>query len=302
MPRRVFIAGDRGQMALALARTYSARGAVVRSAGRAALDIGDDARVRSALIDFRPDLVVNAAAYTAVDKAEDAAGEAFRVNRDGAHHIAAAAQEVGAPLIHISTDYVFDGVKPTPYAETDSTNPLGIYGQSKLAGEIAVMAECMNYAIVRTSWIFSADGHNFVKTILRLAGERDAIDVVDDQWGAPTFAADLAGAIAAIGESLLCATAQPAPRGIYHVSGSGYATWYGFARAIIKLSTEKGGPSCELRPIATDGYPTRARRPANSCLDGAKALQIFGVRLPDWQASLSCCLDQLIVVPRGANP
>jgi dTDP-4-dehydrorhamnose reductase len=289
-------------MALALVRIYRAHGAIVRSAGRAVLDIGDSAGVRSALIDFRPDLIINAAAYTAVDKAENDIEEAFRINRDGARHIAASAREVGAPLIHISTDYVFDGAKPTPYIETDATSPLSIYGQSKLAGEIAVLAECMNYVIVRASWIFSPDGNNFVKTILRLAGERDAIDVVDDQWGAPTFAADLAGAITTIGEALLGTTEQAAPHGIYHVSGSGYTTWHGFARAILEFSAKKGGPSCELRPIATDGHPTRARRPANSRLDGSKVSRIFGIRLPEWRTSLDRCLDQLIIVPRGAHP
>ena len=301
MPRKIFIVGDHGQMARALARVYSARGDMVKSAGRAKVDIADEPAVQSVVLAFRPDLVINAAAYTAVDKAEDDADQAYRVNRDGARYVAAAARATAAPLIHISTDYVFDGTKSTPYLETDLTNPIGIYGQSKLAGEAAVAAEIPDHVILRTSWVYSADGSNFVKTMLRLAGERDEIGVFDDQWGAPTFAADLAAAIATIGESLLSVPDRSAVCGFYHATGSGETTWYRFARAIMELSAAKGGPSCRVHPITTSQHPMRARRPANSRLDGSKLARILGIRLPTWQTSLDRCLDQLIIAAHGAR-
>jgi dTDP-4-dehydrorhamnose reductase len=301
MTLRIFIAGDQGQLARVLVRAYSARGDVVASAGRAKMDIVDEAAVRSSICAFRPDLVINAAAYTAVDKAEDDADQAYKINCDGARHVAASASALAVPLIHISTDYVFDGTKSQPYVETDLTNPAGVYGQSKLAGEAAVAAETADSVILRTSWLFSTDGNNFVRTILRLADERDVIDVVDDQWGAPTFAADLATAIAAIGDSLLSATHRSALCGLYHATASGETTWYRFARAIMKISAAKGGPSCNLHPITTTQYPMRTPRPANSRLDGSKLVRIFGIRLPPWQTSLERCLDQLIPAAPGAN-
>ena len=221
MPRKIFIVGDHGQMAQALARIYSARGDMVKSVGRAKVDIADESAVRSTILAFRPDLVINAAAYTAVDKAEDDADQAYRVNRDGARHVAAASRATAAPLIHISTNYVFDGTKSTPYLETDLTNPIGIYGQSKLAGEAAVTAEIPDHVILRTSWVYSADGSNFVKTMLRLASERNEIGVVNDQSGAPTFAADLAAAIATVGEMLLSGPDRSALSGLYHATGRG---------------------------------------------------------------------------------
>jgi dTDP-4-dehydrorhamnose reductase len=301
MPHRIYIAGDHGQLARALLRSYSARGDFVKSAGRATVDLCNEAAVRSVIVDFRPDLIVNAAAYTAVDKAEDDVNQAYLINREGARHLAMAARAIAAPLIHISTDYVYDGTKPTPYLETDLTNPLGVYGQSKLAGEEAVAAATAEYVILRTSWLYSVDGSNFVKTMLRLVAERDEIGVVDDQWGAPTFAADLATAIVTIGEYLLSANDPSVLSGVYHAAASGETTWYRFAHAIMELSAAKGGPSCRVHPIMTSQYPTRARRPANSRLDGSKIARIFGVRLPAWQTSLERCLDQLIVVPPGAN-
>jgi dTDP-4-dehydrorhamnose reductase len=256
--------------------------------------VTNEAAVLRTIADFHPDLVINAAAYTAVDKAEDEAEQAYRVNRNGARHVAAAARAAAIPLIHISTDYVFDGSKKTPYVESDTTNPLGVYGKSKLAGETMVAAETPDHVMLRTSWICSPDGHNFLKTMLRLAGEREEIAVVDDQWGAPTFAADLAAAIAIIGEKLLLAPNRAALCGIYHATGSGETTWYRFARAIMEMSAAKGGRSCRVRAIPTSEYPTRALRPANSRLDCSKLAQSFGHRMPDWQNSLDRCLDQVM--------
>jgi dTDP-4-dehydrorhamnose reductase len=215
--------------------------------------------------------------------------------------MATAARAVDAPLIHISTDYVFDGAAALPYVETDATNPISIYGTSKLAGEHAIAAETADFVILRSSWIYSAEGSNFVKTMLRLAGERDVIEVVDDQWGAPTYAEDLAAAIVTVGESLLGAKDRAALRGVYHAAASGETTWYGFASAIMAASAAKGGPSCVLRPVTTSQFPTRARRPANSRLDVSKFARTFGVRLPNWEISLERCLDRLIVKRGGAN-
>jgi dTDP-4-dehydrorhamnose reductase len=164
-----------------------------------------------------------------------------------------------------------------------------------------VAAETPNHVILRTSWVCSPDGHNFVKTILRLAGERDEIAVVDDQWGAPTFAADLAAAIVVIGEKLLSASNRADLRGIYHATDSGETTWYHFARAIMETLAAKGGPCCRVRAIPTSEYPTRARRPANSRLDCSKLARSFGIHLPEWQASLNRCLDQLIAAKHGAS-
>ncbi|MEA2905389.1 MAG: dTDP-4-dehydrorhamnose reductase [Alphaproteobacteria bacterium] len=293
MTPRVLIIGENGQVAQALARTYSARGTVVAAAGRSKVDITDRNSVLAAVSQFHPDLVINAAAYTAVDKAEDDADQAFLVNRDGARHVAAAARAAAAPLIHISTDYVFDGAKTSPYVETDEPGPLGVYGHSKLAGEMAVAAETNDHVIVRTSWVCSPDGHNFVKTMLRLAAERDEVKVVDDQWGAPTFAADLAVAIAAVGDRLIEKADRSTLCGTYHATGSGETTWCRFASAIMEWSAAKRGRACRVHAISTSEYPTRARRPQNSRLDCSKLDRVFAIRLPMWRKSLETCLEQL---------
>jgi dTDP-4-dehydrorhamnose reductase len=293
--RRIFVAGERGQMAQAIGRECLSRGHVARLAGHLTADIADPVAATAAVANFRPDLIINAAAYTAVDKAEDEAEQAFRVNHDGARHLAEAAAAARAPLVHISTDYVYDGSKPTPYVESDAPHPIGVYGLSKLAGEAAVVGATDDYVILRTSWVCGPDGTNFLKNMLRLAGERDEICVVDDQWGAPTFAADLAKAIVSIGEILLTANDRTKSIGTYHATGSGEATWCGFARAIMKGSAERGGPSCHVRAITSREYPTKAKRPANSRLDCSKLARTFGVRLPPWEVSLDNCLDQLIV-------
>ena len=292
--RRIFVVGEHGQMAQALGRECARRGHVASLAGRATADVTDRAALTAAIAHFRPDLVVNAAAYTAGATAEDEPDRAHRVNRDGATNVAAAAGAAGAPLIHISTDYVYDGRKPTPYVETDATAPLGAYGASKLAGETAIVALGGDPVILRTSWLCSPDGSNFVKTMLRLAGQRDEVGVVDDQWGAPTFAADLARAIVSIGEVLLASGNRASFGGIYHAAGAGETTWCRFAEAIMKTSADRGGPSCRIRAIATSEYPTRAKRPANSRLDCTKLARTFGIRLPPWQASLDSCLAVLL--------
>jgi dTDP-4-dehydrorhamnose reductase len=293
MPR-ILIFGERGQVASALAHACTARHDIVRCVGRGSADIGDRAAVAAAVSGFSPDLIVNAAAYTAVDKAEDEESEALRVNRDGAAHVAAAACVARIPLIHISTDYVFDGAKSSPYVETDAPNPVSAYGRSKLAGERAVAAALPDHITLRTSWVCGPDGSNFLKTMLRLAGQRPEIGVVDDQCGAPTFAADLAQAIVTIGETLSSTPDRTPLAGVYHATGSGETTWCGFARAIMTGAEARGLPFCRVKAIATSDYPTRARRPANSRLDCGKLARTFGVRLPDWQAALDACLVQMV--------
>jgi dTDP-4-dehydrorhamnose reductase len=262
--------------------------------GRSSISVTNASDLLSAVTAFNPGLVINAAGYTAVDKAEDDKEAAFAVNRDGAGFVAAAAKAAGVPVIHLSTDYVFDGRKQAAYRETDPTNPLNVYGESKLAGEVAVASCSSNYVILRTSWVCSPIGHNFVKTMLRLAHDRDQIVVVDDQWGCPTFAADLAAVIVSIGDKLVSTADRLRFCGIYHASGAGETTWYGFAREIMAQSAAKGGPACRVRAIASSEYPTRAKRPAYSCLDCSKLKRVFGISPPRWQASLEACLDLLI--------
>jgi dTDP-4-dehydrorhamnose reductase len=301
MAQRVFIAGEHGQVAQALAHAYKLRGDDVTLVGRSTISVTDQKRLLPAVIAFNPDLVVNAAGYTAVDKAEDDREVAFAVNRDGAGFVAEAAQAADAPLIHLSTDYVFDGKKQIPYLETDATNPLGVYGESKLAGEIAVASCATNHLILRTSWVCSPIGHNFVKTMLRVASEREEVAVVDDQWGAPTFAADLATAIVAIGDKLASVVDGSPFSGIYHAASAGETTWCRFAREIMTQSAAKGGPACRVRAIATSEYLTRAKRPANSRFDCSKLKRVFGIDLPAWQNSLATCLGMLIDHTTGSS-
>jgi dTDP-4-dehydrorhamnose reductase len=294
MAQKIFIAGKHGQVAQALGRAYKLRSDNVVMVGRSNISVTNASDLLSAVMAFNPDVVINAAGYTAVDKAEDDKEAAFAINRDGARFVAAAAKAAGVPVIHLSTDYVFDGGKPAPYVETDPTNPLNVYGESKLAGEVAVASCSSNYVILRTSWVCSPIGHNFVKTMLRLAHDRDEVVVVDDQWGCPTFAADLAAVIVSIGDKLASADDRSRFCGIYHASGAGETTWYRFAREIMAQSAAKGGSACRVRAIASREYPTRAKRPAYSCLDCSKIKRVFDITPAGWQISLEACLDVLI--------
>ena len=234
-------------------------------------------------------MVINAAAYTAVDKAESDAAAAFALNRDGAGALAAAAAAANCPIIHVSTDYVFDGNKSGAYLEQDATNPLGVYGRSKLEGEAAVATANARHVILRTAWIYGAHGHNFLKTMLRLARERPELRVVADQRGNPTFAPHLADAILAIAAQI----GNGRPWGVYHATAAGETTWHGFAAAIVAAAKPLGVPQIPILPITTADYPTPARRPANSCLDCGKLERVFGVRLPSWQQGLAECLGEL---------
>ena len=253
-----------------------------------ALNIADRRSVRQAVETFRPDYIINAAAYTAVDKAESDAERAFAVNRDGARHLAEAAEAAGAAMLHISTDYVFDGAGGAPYDEAAQTAPQNIYGASKLAGEQAVLAACRRAVVMRTSWVFGAHGQNFVKTMLRLGRERDSLGIVADQYGAPTAAADIAAALITIVRRHT--PEQLAERaGIYHYCGSPYASWFEFAETIFAEAAAQGvlAKIPAVKPIATADYPTPAKRPADSRLDCGKIRAVFGIEPCDWHSSLS---------------
>lgn len=288
--RTLLVAGRSGQVATCLARRRPPEGWQVVALGREqGLDITDETAVRRSLAAHRPDVVVNAAAYTAVDRAESEPEAAFAVNRDGAAMLARACAERDVPFVHISTDYVFDGDKAGAYVEDDPIAPLGIYGASKAAGEDAVRAAAGRHLILRTSWVYSPFGSNFVKTIRRLAETRDEITVVADQHGCPTAADDIAAAILTLAGRL---AAAEAPSGTFHMAGTGDTTWHGFAEAILRLLRPGGGPP-RLSAIGTADYPTAARRPKNSRLDCSRLAGAYGLVLPPWQESLRRCVAEL---------
>jgi dTDP-4-dehydrorhamnose reductase len=266
-----------------------------------ALDLTARESIAAAVAASRPDLVINAAAYTAVDRAEDQPGLAFAVNRDGAGLLAAEAAAIGAPFIHFSTDYVFDGAGGAPYRETDAPNPLGVYGRSKEEGERAVLAANPRSVVLRTAWVCSPDGANFVRTMIRLAAERDEIRVVADQHGAPTFAADLAEACARMAPRLLAAVPGDPAFGLFHLTGAPHTSWHGFAEAILDGAAARGHRRPTLTPITTAEYPTRAARPADGRLDCSRIGAVHGIAPADWRLSLSHTLDALLgpVAARG---
>jgi dTDP-4-dehydrorhamnose reductase len=291
---RIIVIGKEGQVARSLAERARAHGAQAVLVGRPKLDLADPSGIEDALIETGGDIIVNAAAYTAVDQAESAPELAEAINGIGAGVVAGTAAAMNVPLIHLSTDYVFDGTSDHPYREDDPVAPLGVYGASKLLGEEAVAAEAENYAILRTAWIYSPFGKNFVKTMLRLAGDRDEIGVVADQLGSPTSALDIADGIIAISRNLLEKPEDRNLRGLFHMAGTDFASWAEFAAEIFALSARFGGPSARVRPIASTDYPTPAKRPANSRLDCTKLKETHGVVLPPWQASLETTVKRLI--------
>lgn len=290
---RLLVAGWQGQIARAIVEAAPARPDITACAiGRPGLDICEPRSIERALAAAGPDVVINAAAYTAVDDAETESERAFALNRDGAGLLAGAALRRGVPIIHISTDHVFNGRKTTPYVEDDSTDPISVYGRSKLEGEEAVRGANPRHVILRTAWIFSPAGRNFVKTILRLAGERDVIRVVDDQRGNPTYAPHLVEVVLDIARQV---TADPdAGRwGIYHAAGGGTASWCELARQVLGCSAGLGGPSVPVEPITSADYSTPAARPLNATLDCGKLERAFGLRLPDWRDGVTACVRRL---------
>ena len=291
---RMVVTGREGQIVRCLAERASGTDIEIIALGRPELDLaGPGGDIVATIIRAGPDVIVSAAAYTQVDNAETDRDLAFAVNERGPRAIARAACETGVPLIHLSTDYVFDGRKPTPYAENDPTGPNGAYGASKLAGEQAVLAEHTDTVVLRTAWVYSPFGANFLKTMLRLAIDRDEVGVVADQRGNPSSAFDIADGIVSVARNLV-ASSDPALRGVFHMAGSGEATWADFAEGIFAASAACGGPTAAVRRIATSDYPTAATRPANSRLDCGRIARVHGVELPDWRNSVERVVAKLL--------
>ncbi len=286
---KLLVFGASGQVATCLREEADDRCDVV-CLGRPDGDLCRPETAQEAITAHRPDLVINAAAYTGVDKAESEEAAAFELNAEGPRRLAVACKANAIPLIHYSTDYVFDGTKQTPYTENDPTTPLGVYGRSKLAGEQAITAETCDHIILRTAWVYSPHGSNFVKTMLRLGNERDQLRIVSDQVGNPTSATDIAVATLQIAAQLLDGNAA---RGVYNLTGSGEASWHEFALAIFSAGAAQGRKTPTVEAIPSSEYPTPAKRPANSRLDGSKLRESFGVVLPHWSDGLERCLDRL---------
>lgn len=284
-----------GRRANAGSSGTSERTIVIAPVGRPIFDLSQPAGFSSLLAEYTPDVVVNAAAYTAVDKAESEQDAAFAANATGAGALAQACDLRKIPIIHISTDYVFDGKKLSPYVETDAVGPTSVYGRSKLDGERLVAAATPRHVILRTAWVHSPYGNNFVKTMLRLAETRAELGVVDDQWGTPSYAPHLADVILAIAETLVDSRHDGVDRwGIYHAAGTGESTtWCGFARHVFTEAAALGMPNAKVNPIPTSAYPTPATRPANSRLDTTKLETAFGTRMPDWRLGVAACVAEL---------
>ncbi len=285
---KIVLFGHAGQLGTRLHSVLAAK-AEVRGFDRDQIDLADLAQLRNVLTAEQPDVIVNAAAYTAVDQAESDAAGAARINADAPRAMAEAAAASGALLIHYSTDYVFDGCATAPYTEEAATAPVSVYGRTKLEGERAIRATGAPHIILRTAWLYSNRGKNFLKTMLRLAEERDELRVVADQFGCPTYSDLVADAT---GEILARLYEHGAPRaelfGTYHIACGGMTSWHGFAQKIMELA---GKSQVRVTPIATADYPTPARRPMYSVLDCGKLARAFGIRLPAWEDALRACLD-----------
>lgn len=287
---RVLVAGANGQVGQSLSQRSSHD---LVALDRSALDITQPHSIQSAIERHRPDVLINAAAYTAVDRAESESQLALAGNQTGPALLAAACARAGIPLLHISTDYVFDGSADRPYVETDPTQPLGVYGQTKCAGEIALRAALPEHIILRTSWVFSAHGANFVRTMLRLADARDQLSVVDDQFGGPTGADAIADALLGMVDRYRDTGALP--WGTYHFSQLPHVSWHQFAGEIIRQGRASGllDHDVEVVPVPSSAYPTTVERPKNSRLDRAKYDQAFGRQTPSWQTELTQVMDAL---------
>ena len=291
------ITGANGQLGFELQRALASLGVVI-AADRHACDLSNPDSIRPALHAAKPDVIFSAGAYTAVDKAESEPDLACAVNATAPRILGEEAAKLGALVIHYSTDYVFDGTKPSAYCETDATNPLGVYGKTKLEGENALAASGADHLIFRTSWVFGAHGKNFLKTILRLASRRDELRIVADQFGAPTGAALLADTSTHIAARYLRDGRENFPFGLYHLAAGGETSWHGLARHIVAKAIAadlkfQATPE-RILPITTPEYPTPAARPANSRLDTSKFRAAFGLHLPDWKHGVDQVLDVLL--------
>jgi len=294
----LLVIGRSGQLAERLAAVGRRAPHDIVCVGRPEIDVGDAASVRRLLARHPGRLVINCAAYTAVDRAESEPQEADRINRQGAANVAEAAAAEGCPLLHVSTDYVFDGRKSAPYREDDPVNPLSIYARTKEAGEREVRARHERALILRTSWLYGPSGDNFVNIMLRLGRERPSLGIVADQTGSPTFVGDLADAILEIGRQVY--RNQPPPAGTYHYGGAGMVSRYDFARAIFEEAARFGFRPPALRPISTAEYPTPATRPANSALDCSRIAADYGIVPRPWRESLADCIAEIFARKSGS--
>ncbi len=293
---RILLMGRNGQVGWELQRTLTTLGEVI-AFDRHDMDLADPDSIRRAVREHKPNLIVNAAAYTAVDKAEKEPDIAMAVNGIAPGILAEEAKKLGAAVIHYSTDYIFDGSKNTPYTEEDAPNPLNVYGKTKLAGEQAIQAVGAPYLILRTSWVYGMRGKNFLLTILRLARERDEIKVVNDQIGAPTWSRMIAEATAQILVQFYSRlTFHPSLLtdigGIYHMTAGGQTSWFGFAEAILNYAPGSVAPVPHLTPIITEEYPTPAKRPRNSVMSNVKLDHQFDVKMPRWEIGLRLCIEE----------
>ncbi|TMO67067.1 dTDP-4-dehydrorhamnose reductase [Pseudoalteromonas aurantia] len=285
---RILITGSHGQVGSSLTEQLAKHeNTEVLALDRVHLDITSQDAVNATVAEFEPTIIINAAAHTAVDKAEEEVDLSYAINRDGPKYLAQAAQSVGAAMLHISTDYVFEGNKAGEYVETDATNPQGVYGKSKLAGEIAVAEACEKHIILRTAWVFGESGNNFVKTMLRLGDNRVALSIVGDQFGGPTYAGDIACALIQIAKRINQGDAVE--YGVYHYSGLPHVSWFDFADAIFDVAVVQGvlEKKPRLTSITTDQYPTPAQRPSNSRLSTEKITLGLSVKASDWKAALN---------------
>ena len=299
--KRMIVTGREGQLVQSLLERgrYDSRFEIV-SLGRPELDLADPSSIEVALRLAQPDVIVSAAAYTAVDQAEADEETATIVNGLAPGEIARVAAELGVPIIHLSTDYVFDGGKDQPSDESDAVAPIGAYGRSKLKGELAVPVATDNYAILRTAWVYSPFGKNFLRTMLRLAETRSSCSVVCDQFGNPTSAFDLADGVISVALNLLDSDSADL-RGVFHMTGSGEASWADFAEEIFAASVRFGLPSAGVRRIPSSEYPTPSKRPANSRLASGKLAAVHGVRLPHWKISTATVIERLATAEFGRN-
>jgi dTDP-4-dehydrorhamnose reductase len=290
---KLLITGGEGQLGTELTAQAASHGMEVLAPTLAQMDLTRPDQLDRLWDEFRPALVINAAAYTAVDRAESEPELAFAVNAEAPARMARRCASEAIPLIHLSTDYVFDGRKGSPYVEEDPVAPLGVYGRSKAEGEAAVRRGCARHLIVRTAWLYSAHGANFVKTVMRLATERDELGIVDDQLGSPTCAADLAAALLHMAARM--AAGDDIRWGTYHCCGSGVTSWHGLARHVLETMQSRGRIAAfRLRAITTAEYPTPARRPPYSVLDCRRVEAVFGIRRPPWTQSVEKTVDRLL--------
>ncbi len=292
--KRLLVTGREGQVVRSLLERATLHPDIeVLALGRPDFDLSTPGTLSAVIKEIRPDVVISAAAYTAVDQAETEEELARVINAHAAGVIAETAQVLRIPIIHLSTDYVFDGNKLSAYVETDPVGPVSAYGRTKLAGEEAVSCATDNHVILRTAWVHSPFGKNFIKTMLRLAESRDVVNVVADQYGTPTSALDIADAVIAVACNLT-ANRDSALRGVFHLTNLGRASWADFAEEIFKVSASLGGPFATVERIPANDYPTPARRPANSQLDCTKLAVIHGVRLPDWAQSTKTVVGRVL--------